>query len=220
MTDDERAKMQTGDAAQGPGAALPVPELVDRPDGQHQGAGRGEDDSVLGGPLHEQPARREELRPHDPAEPDAARARARELPAAAARDRARPGDARVPRQQPEQEERAERELRARGDGAASRSALGNYTEEDIREAARAFTGWSFVGDRFVLNERQHDFGEKKVLGRTGKWNGDEVLDILLDQAAAPRFLASRILGFFVTPEPARGDGRRATPRCSGSTTGT
>jgi uncharacterized protein (DUF1800 family) len=79
--------------------------------------------------------------------------------------------------------------------------LGNYTEEDIREAARAFTGWSFTGDRFVLNERQHDFGEKTVLGRKGKWNGDQVLDILLDQPAAPRFVASRILGFFVTPDP-------------------
>jgi uncharacterized protein (DUF1800 family) len=79
--------------------------------------------------------------------------------------------------------------------------VGNYTEEDIREAARAFTGWSFVGDRFVLNERQHDFGEKKVLGKTGKWDGDEVLDILLEQPAAPKFLASRILGFFVTPNP-------------------
>jgi uncharacterized protein (DUF1800 family) len=79
--------------------------------------------------------------------------------------------------------------------------VGNYTEEDIREAAKAFTGWSFVGDRFVLNERQHDYSEKKVLGRKGRWNGDDVLDILLDQPAAPRFVASRILGFFVTPDP-------------------
>jgi uncharacterized protein (DUF1800 family) len=78
---------------------------------------------------------------------------------------------------------------------------GNYTEEDIREAARAFTGWAFVGDRFVLNERQHDYGEKTVLSRTGKWNGDDVLDILLEQPAAPKFVASRILGFFVTPDP-------------------
>jgi hypothetical protein len=78
---------------------------------------------------------------------------------------------------------------------------GNYTEEDIREAARAFTGWTFQGDRFVLNDRQHDFGDKTVLGRKGKLDGKAVLDILLDQPAAPRFIASRILGFFVTPEP-------------------
>jgi uncharacterized protein (DUF1800 family) len=79
--------------------------------------------------------------------------------------------------------------------------LGNYTEEDIREAARAFTGWGYVGDRFVLNDKQHDSGDKTVLGSTGKWDGGDVLDILLAQPAAPRFVASRILGFFVTPHP-------------------
>jgi uncharacterized protein (DUF1800 family) len=79
--------------------------------------------------------------------------------------------------------------------------VGNYTEEDIREAARAFTGWTFQGDRFVLNRRQHDFGSKTVLGRKGEWDGDDVLDILLEQPAAPKFVASRLLGFFVTPDP-------------------
>jgi hypothetical protein len=79
--------------------------------------------------------------------------------------------------------------------------VGNYTEEDIREAARAFTGWTFQGDRFVLNRRQHDFATKTVLGKKGNWNGDEVLDILLEQPAAPKFVAARLLGFFLTPEP-------------------
>ena len=79
--------------------------------------------------------------------------------------------------------------------------VGNYTEADVKEAARAFTGWRAEGDRFVLNARQHDFGTKSVLGRTGRFDGDDVLDILLEEEAAPRFLASRILSFFVAPDP-------------------
>jgi uncharacterized protein (DUF1800 family) len=79
--------------------------------------------------------------------------------------------------------------------------LGNYTEDDVREAARAFTGWRADDGRFALNARQHDFGNKKVLGRVGRWNGDDVLELLLEHPAAPRFVAGRILGFFVAPDP-------------------
>ncbi len=79
--------------------------------------------------------------------------------------------------------------------------VGNYTEADVKEAARAFTGWRAEGDRFVLNARQHDFGTKTVLGRTGRFDGDDVLDILLAEEAAPRFVASRMLSFFVAPDP-------------------
>ncbi len=51
---------------------------------------------------------------------------------------------------------------------------GHYTEKDIREAARAFTGWFVVRDRFVEDARQHDDGVKTVLGQTGRWDGDDI----------------------------------------------
>jgi uncharacterized protein (DUF1800 family) len=78
---------------------------------------------------------------------------------------------------------------------------GRYTEVDVKEAARAFTGWRSEGGAFVLDPRQHDFGEKTVLGRTGRFGGDDVLEILLASEDAPRFVASRLLAFFVTPDP-------------------
>ena len=59
--------------------------------------------------------------------------------------------------------------------------VGHYTEKDIREAARAFTGWHTNGGEYDFNARFHDDGEKTVLGQTGNWNGDDVLDILLKQ---------------------------------------
>jgi uncharacterized protein (DUF1800 family) len=68
--------------------------------------------------------------------------------------------------------------------------VGNYTEQDVREAARAFTGWFF--DRnlgFVFNSNQHDPGQKTFLGRTGSWNGDDVIDIILQQPASADFVA-------------------------------
>jgi uncharacterized protein (DUF1800 family) len=75
---------------------------------------------------------------------------------------------------------------------------GNYTEYDIKEAARAFTGWSAgLGGEFVFRRVQHDFGSKTVLGRSGNFDGDEVLDILLDQKQTARFISQKIYKFFV-----------------------
>src|ERR1051325_10130828 len=57
---------------------------------------------------------------------------------------------------------------------------GNYTEHDIKEAARAVTGWSATPKgEFIFRKFQHDFDSKTVLGKTGNFDGDEVLDILL-----------------------------------------
>ena len=78
---------------------------------------------------------------------------------------------------------------------------GHYTEQDISEAARAFTGWHVREDKFWFNKRQHDYGKKTVLGRTGNFDGDDVLEICLAQAACPRFLAVRLLETFVMPGP-------------------
>lgn len=75
---------------------------------------------------------------------------------------------------------------------------GNYTENDIKEAARAFTGWSsgLKGD-YVFRRFQHDFGSKTILGKTGNYNGDEVLDILLSQKQTAKFVTQKVYKFFV-----------------------
>jgi len=78
---------------------------------------------------------------------------------------------------------------------------GHYTERDIVQAAKAFTGWHVLDGKFWFNKRQHDFGQKSVLGRTGDFDGDDVIEICLAQAACPRFLARKLLKAFVTSHP-------------------
>ena len=75
---------------------------------------------------------------------------------------------------------------------------GHYTEQDVKEAARAFTGWgaNAKGD-FVFRRFQHDEGSKTVLGKTGHFDGDEVLEILLDQKQTAKFISQKIYRFFV-----------------------
>ncbi len=75
--------------------------------------------------------------------------------------------------------------------------VGNYTEEDIREAARAFTGWNFRDLDFVINADQHDATEKTVLGHTGKLSGTDVIDIILEEPATAEFIASKLYRYFV-----------------------
>ena len=75
---------------------------------------------------------------------------------------------------------------------------GNYTENDIKEAARAFTGWtSNMKGEFVFRRFQHDFGSKTVLGKTGNYDGDEVLDILLSQKQTAKYITQKFYKFFV-----------------------
>ncbi len=76
--------------------------------------------------------------------------------------------------------------------------VGNYAEKDIREAARAFTGWHTGGNQFTFRADLHDNGEKTVLKQTGTWNGDDVVRIVLEQKAAPRFLVRKLYNFFVS----------------------
>ena len=79
---------------------------------------------------------------------------------------------------------------------------GNYTEQDIKEAARAFTGWSAnMKGEFVFRRFQHDFGSKTVLGRTGNFDGGEVLDILLQEKQTARYITQKIYRFFVNEKP-------------------
>src|SRR5579871_6417437 len=75
--------------------------------------------------------------------------------------------------------------------------VGHYTEKDIREAARAFTGWNFVDLKFVVNQDQHDDSEKTFLGRTGRLDGVEVIDIIMQQPVTADFIAGKIYRYFV-----------------------
>jgi uncharacterized protein (DUF1800 family) len=78
---------------------------------------------------------------------------------------------------------------------------GNYTEHDIKEAARAFTGWgSSLQGEFVFRRFQHDPGSKTVLGETGEFDGDEVLDILLKQKQTAKYISQKIYKFFVNEQ--------------------
>lgn len=79
--------------------------------------------------------------------------------------------------------------------------IGNYTEDDVKEAARAFTGWTHQYDQFVFNRRQHDDGVKHVLGRNGNFNGDDVLNVILEKPVCARYIATKLYGWFATPDP-------------------
>jgi uncharacterized protein (DUF1800 family) len=81
---------------------------------------------------------------------------------------------------------------------------GHYAETDIKEAARAFTGWHVAlhhGGGFAFNRRQHDAGVKHVLGKTGAFGGDEILAIALDQPACARYITAKLWREFVSDEP-------------------
>jgi uncharacterized protein (DUF1800 family) len=78
--------------------------------------------------------------------------------------------------------------------------VGNYTERDVREAARAFTGWTNDVLVFKLDAEQHDSGDKTFLGRTGPFNGEDILDTILAQRATGEFVAAKLYRFFVREE--------------------
>ena len=79
--------------------------------------------------------------------------------------------------------------------------IGNYSEDDVKEAARAFTGWMHDADKFVFNKKQHDDGVKRFLNKIGSFNGDDVIDIILAQPACPKFIASELFAYFAYPNP-------------------
>ena len=80
---------------------------------------------------------------------------------------------------------------------------GNYGERDVKEAARAFTGWSIDPEtgEFLFRPMAHDDGEKTVLGRTGNFDGAAVLDILLAQPQAAEYIVAKLWREFVSPAP-------------------
>ena len=88
----------------------------------------------------------------------------------------------------------------------------NYSEDDVKACARAFTGWNVAPAyppfpygrspwEFRFDPADHDDGEKTFLGETGPWNGDDILDIVSKQPATARFIARHMYNFFVADEP-------------------
>jgi uncharacterized protein (DUF1800 family) len=87
---------------------------------------------------------------------------------------------------------------------------GRYSERDVKEAARAFTGWSLDREtgEFLWRPFAHDDGEKTVLGRTGNFRGEDVLAILLEHPATAEFIVAKLWREFVSPQPEPGEVRR------------
>ena len=90
--------------------------------------------------------------------------------------------------------------------------VGNYSEKDVFECARAFTGWT-LGPKiprvpnhrfffqFEFRPEEHDYSEKEFLGHTGNFDGFDIIDIVLEQPACPRFIVRHLYNFFVADEP-------------------
>jgi uncharacterized protein (DUF1800 family) len=76
--------------------------------------------------------------------------------------------------------------------------IGHYTEKDIREAAKAFTGWTITSGKAAFHADQHDAADKTVLGQTGKWRGSDIVRICLEQKSAPYFICDKLYRFLVS----------------------
>ncbi len=87
---------------------------------------------------------------------------------------------------------------------------GRYGEQDIREVARAFTGWSLERDtlEFMRRPMWHDGGEKTVFGKRGRFDGDDVLDLMLARPEAAEFITAKLWREFVSPTPEPAELRR------------
>jgi len=87
----------------------------------------------------------------------------------------------------------------------------NYTEDDVKECSRAFTGWTIANSipqqpygryaaQFLYNPDDHDEGEKTFLGETGNFNGEDIIDIIVKQPATARFISRHLYNFFVADD--------------------
>ena len=103
--------------------------------------------------------------------------------------------------------------------------VGNYTEEDVKAAAYAFTGWTLetpipgAGSRyggyhskFVYLEDEHDHSDKDFLGELGDWDGDDIVDIIVKQPAAARFISRHMYNYFVADEPPVSNWNETSPK--------
>lgn len=76
--------------------------------------------------------------------------------------------------------------------------IGNYSEQDIREAARALTGWEIKNSKFFENTAQHDTTEKTVFGKSGKWKGEDIVRLCLEHKACPRFITRKLFRYLIS----------------------
>ncbi|MCA9284685.1 MAG: DUF1800 domain-containing protein [Phycisphaerales bacterium] len=81
----------------------------------------------------------------------------------------------------------------------------DYTEQDIKEGARALTGYTFRDDAFVFNRREHDDGQKRILGKTGSFDGEDFVRLVLARPVASEFIAWKLYRFFVNDLPGTPD---------------
>ena len=82
---------------------------------------------------------------------------------------------------------------------------GNYTENDIKESARAFTGWGFnPGGEFVMRKFFHDDGQKTFIGKTGNFTGDDIINMLLEKKETARFISNKLYKYLVNEVPDAG----------------
>ncbi|TLV02509.1 DUF1800 domain-containing protein [Dyadobacter luticola] len=78
---------------------------------------------------------------------------------------------------------------------------GEYTEADIKDAARAFTGWGYnVSGEFIFRQNQHDDGEKTIFGQTGQFKGEDVIRLLLEKKQTANFITGKIYQFLVSEQ--------------------
>jgi uncharacterized protein (DUF1800 family) len=90
-------------------------------------------------------------------------------------------------------------------GIADGEGKPNYTETDVREVARAFTGWGLDQGKFIYRPNNHDTGMKTILGKTFTFDGGDVIKHIVQQPAAARYLSRRLFQFFVHPDPGEKD---------------
>ncbi len=83
--------------------------------------------------------------------------------------------------------------------------VGHYSEKDVQEAARAFTGWNYRGLEFHFNEAEHDRGSKQFLGQEGNFDGVEVIDIILAEPVTAEFIAAKLYRYFVNEQLTQAD---------------
>ena len=99
----------------------------------------------------------------------------------------------------------------------------NYTEDDVKACARAFTGWNLKPTipvfpygrtpfEFRFDPADHDYGEKTFLGETGNWDGSDIVDIICKQSATARFISRKLYDFFVADEPPVPAWRQSSPK--------
>ena len=78
---------------------------------------------------------------------------------------------------------------------------GHYSERDVLELARCFTGWEIRRERFRKNPYQHDDGTKEILGKQGAFDGEQAVKIVVDREQTPRFICGKLFRFFLCDEP-------------------